>query len=113
MKKGESVQSERRLSLIVGSFVVLCLAAGAAVILSLSAQGGFFAPRYSLVAHFENVLGLQANAPVWLAGKDVGRVESVRFGALGGRHPLEVKLQIDSDAQELIRADSTVARAPV
>ena len=70
------MQAERRLSLIVGTFVVLCLAAGAAVILSLSAQGGFFAPRYALIAHFENVLGLQANAPVWLDGKEVGRVES-------------------------------------
>ncbi len=100
------MNAERRLSLVVGSFVAVCLAAGAGVILSLSAQGGFFAPRYPLVAHFENVLGLQANAPVWLAGKEVGRVESVHFGVLGGRHPLEVELRIDDDVRELIRADS-------
>jgi phospholipid/cholesterol/gamma-HCH transport system substrate-binding protein len=108
-KKGETVRGEGRLSLVVGTFVVACLAAGAAVVLSLSAQRGFFAPRYSLIAHFENVLGLQANAPVWLAGKEVGNVESVRFGALGGRHPLEVELRIDSEVQELIRADSTAS----
>jgi phospholipid/cholesterol/gamma-HCH transport system substrate-binding protein len=103
------MQAERRLSLVVGAFVVLCLGVGAAVILSLTAQGGFFAPRYTLIAHFENVLGLQPNAPVWLAGKEVGRVESIRFGALGGRHPLVVELRIDSEVQDLIRADSTAS----
>ena len=104
--KGEALRAERRLSLIVGTFVVVCLGAGAAVVLSLSAQGGFFAPRYTLLAHFENVLGLQVNAPVWLAGRQVGRVEAIHFGALSGRHPLAVELRIDSDVRELIRADS-------
>lgn len=100
------MEGDRRLSLAVGSFVVASLVAAAAVILSLSSQGGFFAPRYKLIAHFENVLGLQPNAPVWLAGKEVGRVEAVRFGALGGRHPLEVELHVDRDVQHLVRSDS-------
>ena len=68
------MRSEQRLSLVVGVFVLACLAGAAAMVLSLTAQGGLFAPRYRLVAHFENVLGLQANAPIWLAGKEVGRV---------------------------------------
>ena len=42
--------------------VVACLAAFVIVVVSLSAERGFFRPRYRLVAHFENVLGLQANA---------------------------------------------------
>jgi len=100
------MQSERSLRLIVGVFVIATLAAAAAVILSLSSQGGFFAPRYTLNAHFENVLGLQPNAPVWLAGKEVGRVEAVRFGALGGRHPVEVELRIDVGVQQFVRGDS-------
>lgn len=103
------MQGDRRLSLAIGAFVMLCLAAGAAVILSLSSQTGFFAPRYRLMAHFENVLGLQANAPVWLAGKEIGRVESVTFAALSETNPLEVELRIDPAVQELIRADSSAS----
>jgi len=94
------------LSLVVGVFVLACLAGAAAMVLSLTAQGGLFAPRYRLVAHFENVLGLQANAPIWLAGKEVGRVESVRFREIGGERPVRVQLQIDDDVRELVRADS-------
>lgn len=103
------MDGERRVRVIVGGFVVACLAAFAIVVVSLSAERGFFRPRYRLVAHFENVLGLQANAPVWLAGREVGRVESVRFGELGGRHPIEVELRIDTDVQELVRGDSTAS----
>ena len=103
------MQGDRRLSLAIGAFVMLCLAGGAAVILSLSSQSGFFAPRYRLMAHFENVLGLQANAPVWLAGKEIGRVESVTFAALSETNPLEVELRIDPAVQELIRADSSAS----
>jgi phospholipid/cholesterol/gamma-HCH transport system substrate-binding protein len=103
------LQGDRRLSLAIGAFVMLCLAGGAAVILSLSSQSGFFAPRYRLMAHFENVLGLQANAPVWLAGKEIGRVESVTFAALSETNPLEVELRIDPAVQELIRADSSAS----
>jgi len=101
------VRSEHRLNLIVGAFVLICLAGAAGMILTLTAQGGLFAPRYKLLAGFENVLGLQANAPVWLAGKEVGRVESVRFGGLGGQRPVEVELWLDDDVREWIRTDST------
>lgn len=101
------MRAEQRLSLVVGFFVLACLAGAAAVILSLSAQGGLFAPRYKLVAHFENVLGLQANAPVWLAGKEVGRVESVRFASLESERPVRVELRIDDGVRNLVRGDST------
>lgn len=103
------MEGDRRLRLIVGGFIALCLAGFAVAIVSLSAQRGFFRPRYRLMAHFENVLGLQANAPVWLAGREVGRVERVSFGELGGRHPIEVELRIDADVRELVRRDSTAS----
>ena len=93
------MEGERRLKILVGAFVVLCFGVFAMLVLSLSAERGFFDPRYRLVAHFENVLGLQANAPVWLAGREVGRVERVSFAALGSPRPIEVELRIDSDGQ--------------
>ena len=103
------MEGERRLRLIVGAFVVACLAAFAAAVLSLSAERGFFKPRYRLFAHFENVLGLQQNAPVWLAGREVGRVERVSFGEPDGRQPSEVELGLDRGVQDLIRTDSTAS----
>jgi phospholipid/cholesterol/gamma-HCH transport system substrate-binding protein len=101
------MERDRRLSLVVGTFVLGILAVFAGVVLSLSAERGFWKPRYPLVAYFDNVQGLIAGAPVRLAGKDVGTVESVRFGPLGGdRPPIRVSLQIDRSVQERIRSDS-------
>lgn len=101
------MERDRRLSLVVGTFVVGILAVFAAVVLSLSAERGFWKPRYQLLAYFQNVQGLIAGAPVRLAGKDVGMVESVSFVPLGGtRPPIRVTLQIDRSAQERIRSDS-------
>ncbi len=101
------MKSDRWLSLVVGSFMIVALGAFAVVILSLSAERGIWAPRYHLVAHFENVQGLISGAPVWLAGKQVGTTESVSFGDLASdRPPVRVVLQVDEEVQERIRADS-------
>ncbi|HEX5067314.1 MAG TPA: MlaD family protein [Myxococcota bacterium] len=104
------MDGNRRISIIVGAFVIAGLAALALTILSLSSQQGVFRDRYRLVAYFENVQGLLANAPVWLAGRQVGRVESVGFSPEGtGRPALRVILHIDVDVQDRIRADSVAS----
>ena len=101
------MESNRRVSIVVGIFVLAGLGALALTILSLSSQQGVFRNRYKLVAHFENVQGLMANAPVWLAGRQVGRVESVDFSELeGGRAALRVVLAVDREVQHRIRDDS-------
>jgi phospholipid/cholesterol/gamma-HCH transport system substrate-binding protein len=98
---------DRRLSLTVGAFALVSLAALAFAILSLSTRSGVFQPRYRLVAYFDNVQGLISGAPVWLAGRPVGRVESVTFGMRPeGRPALQVILHIDREVQERIRSDS-------
>ncbi len=97
----------RRLSLSVGAFALVTLVALAFAIVSLSTRSGAWAPRYKLVAFFDNVQGLIGGAPVWLAGRPVGRVESVNFGTRAdGRAGLQVMLQIDRDVKERIRDDS-------
>jgi len=99
-----------RLAIIVGSFVLASLAALALVIVSLSSQERPFADRYRLVAHFDNVQGLIANAPVWLAGTQVGRVESVTLSVReSGESAVEVELRIDTEVASRIRADSTAS----
>jgi phospholipid/cholesterol/gamma-HCH transport system substrate-binding protein len=101
------MEGNRRTSIVVGAFVLAGLAALALTILSLSSQQGVFRSRYRLVAHFDNVQGLMANAPVWLAGRQVGRVESVEFAALASGEPaLRVVMAVDRDVQDRIRSDS-------
>ena len=78
------MDGSRRLSLVVGAFVVATLVVLGAVLVTLGQGSGLLQPRYGLVAYFENVQGLVAGAPVRLAGKDVGTVEAVRFGTFGG-----------------------------
>jgi phospholipid/cholesterol/gamma-HCH transport system substrate-binding protein len=98
---------DRRLSLVVGAFVVGILGILAAAILSLSAERGIWTARYRLVTHFANVQGLIEGAPVRLAGKDVGSVEFISFAALGeDRPPVRVVLLVDEGVQHRVRSDS-------
>jgi phospholipid/cholesterol/gamma-HCH transport system substrate-binding protein len=104
------MEGRGRLSLVVGSFVIVALGALAVSILSLSSQQGVWRDRYRLTAYFADVQGLIPSAPVWLAGRHVGRVESVDFATRAdARQALEVVLQIDRDVQERIRADSVAS----
>ena len=115
------MEGDRRLSLVVGSFVIATLGLFAVAILALTGEQGLFTPQYTLLARFENVQGLLPGAPVWLAGKEVGRVEQVELVAVQDREPpaplpgaepagllppLEVVLRIDESVQQHIRADS-------
>jgi phospholipid/cholesterol/gamma-HCH transport system substrate-binding protein len=98
---------DRRLSLVVGAFVVGILGILAAAILSLSAERGIWTARYRLVTYFANVQGLIEGAPVRLAGKDVGSVEFISFAALGeDRPPVRVVLLVDEGVQHRVRSDS-------
>src|SRR5512138_1024107 len=104
------MQDRNRTSLIVGSFALAAVAALALAILSLSSQDHVFRSRYHLVGFYENVQGLIPNAPVWLAGTRVGRVESVSLGARAdGKPAVKVALVVDHSVQERIRADSTAS----
>jgi phospholipid/cholesterol/gamma-HCH transport system substrate-binding protein len=94
---------------VVGGFVAAAVAALALAILSLSQDRGLFTPQYRLVAQFANVQGLLPNAPVWLAGKHVGTVESVRFGAMGAERPIVVVMKVDRAVQERIRENSVAS----
>jgi phospholipid/cholesterol/gamma-HCH transport system substrate-binding protein len=97
----------RRLSLVVGVFLLVALAVGAFALLSLGASTGLLQGRYRLITYFEDVQGLVAGAPVRLAGKDVGQVEGVRFGGLDDqRPPVRVVLEIARDVQDRVRSDS-------
>ena len=95
---------------MVGSFVMLSLLLLAVILLTFSSEQGLFRPRYRLIAYFENVQGLTGGAPVRLAGRDVGTVESVSFAPLEGNlPPIRVELDVDRSVQERIRSDSSAS----
>lgn len=97
----------RRLSLVVGAFVMAALGVLAVMLFSYSSEQGFLKPRYRLVTYFENVQGLTTGAPVRLAGRDIGFVEFVTFAPLfAERPPVRVVLQVDRGIEERIRSDS-------
>jgi phospholipid/cholesterol/gamma-HCH transport system substrate-binding protein len=90
----------------VGTFVLIALLGLAGGILSLSAESGLFQSQYRLTAHFANVLGLLPGAPVWLGGKEVGRVDHIAFQPMNEERPVLVVLRINEDIQDRIRDDS-------
>jgi phospholipid/cholesterol/gamma-HCH transport system substrate-binding protein len=109
-KEVVSMIDRGRLSLVVGAFVLASGIALAITILSLSSQQGVFVDRYRVVGYFENVSGLIPNAPVWLAGTQVGRVESVDLDVRASGAPaVRVGLQIDTAVRDRIRADSAAS----
>jgi len=104
------MDERRRLSLVVGVFLLVALALGAFALLSLGTSTGLLEGRYRLVTYFEDVQGLVAGAPVRLAGKDVGQVEGVHFSGLSDqRPPVRVVLQVARDVQDRVRSDSVAS----
>ena len=100
------MERDARLALSVGIFVLVALVALALSILSLTSERGLFLSEYRLQAAFENVQGLQAGAPIWLAGKEVGRVEEIHFTPGDRDSPVLATLAIDDAVHEFIREDS-------
>ena len=97
---------ERRLQLRTGVFALTVLVAAAIVVASLNREGGLFTPRYSLYADFDNIEGLFVNAPVWLAGNQVGRVRDIVFLPPGAEKAIRVELDLDARVRDRIGTDS-------
>ena len=87
-----------------------------AVIAILVAGGVFFCwraeiwnHRLTLKAYFQDVQGLQAGAPVRLAGVGVGKVTSVRALPERNNEPAEIVMHISTPYELNIPNDSTVS----
>jgi phospholipid/cholesterol/gamma-HCH transport system substrate-binding protein len=100
------MEAERRVQVRTGFFTLGVLVAAAIAILFLTREGGLFTPRYALYADFSNIEGLTLNAPVYLAGNNVGRVRSIEFRAPGEPQAVRVGLDVDARVAERIRPDS-------
>lgn len=69
---------QNQLELLVGSFVLLGLAAIAYLAIKLGSGSSVGGDSYKLEARFDNASGLNVGGSVHVAGVPVGRVESIR-----------------------------------
>jgi phospholipid/cholesterol/gamma-HCH transport system substrate-binding protein len=99
---------DRAMSLRVGVFVLVALAAFLGLIYALGARTRIFEPRYTIHAEFTEVGGLAEGATVRLAGVQIGRVAEVTLPAEPGGK-VRVDLNIARRYADRVRRDS-VAR---
>ncbi len=76
----------------VGILVTLALIVALIAVFTLGRRVGIFSPKYTLTTIMPSVSGLQAGAPVRLAGVTVGSVGEVRFMELADRDSFNTRL---------------------
>ena len=106
---------ERNLAqeLKVGLFVlVFAIVIGLSVFV-LGGSSKMFAHEYKLKTSFLDVKGLKTGAVVRLAGIDIGQVSKVNFGSDQGSKNIEVELNIRTEYQPRLRADSNASISQV
>ena len=100
------MEDSRRLSLMVGAFFIVTLVSLAVAVLTLSSESGLFVSYYKIYANFDDVQGLLPGAPVWMAGKEIGRIDEVEFTEFGSERPIHVTMRINRGIQTRVRSDS-------
>lgn len=104
-----STERERKFAARAGLFVAMGLVVAGIVVFFIGRETRLFEKQVSYRAFFTNVDGLSEQSPVWLGGKDVGRVTAIRFSPDLGDNRLEVTMTMSSHHAERVRGDS-VAR---
>src|SRR5215472_16497073 len=90
--------------LVITSFALLALA-----IFYISGQSGFFVPKYTITAYFQNANNLRNGAEVSLEGVTIGNVDSVTISKQPDPNKaVEAALRLDSRYKNIIRSDSRV-----
>lgn len=100
---------ERRIAVRAGLFVALGLGLSTVVIFLLGKERNLFDKQMTYVGAFENVDGLQLDAPVRLGGLQVGRVSNITFAPDLGDKRIMVTMELAERFKERVRRDS-VAR---
>jgi phospholipid/cholesterol/gamma-HCH transport system substrate-binding protein len=91
--------------LVLTSFALLALA-----IFYISGQSGFFVPKYTITAYFQNANNLKTGAEVSLEGVTIGNVSRVAVSKQADPlKAVEADLRLDVTYQNIIRSDSRVS----
>jgi phospholipid/cholesterol/gamma-HCH transport system substrate-binding protein len=90
--------------LVITSFTLLALA-----IFYISGQSGFFVPKYTVTAYFQNANNLRSGAEVSLEGVTIGNVSAVAVSKEADpTRAVEAVLNLDETYKNIIRSDSRV-----
>ncbi len=87
----------------LGLFFALALIA-TVIILEIAGGTDYFKPSYRLYARFNTVLELKEGDAVKLAGKQIGRVETIDFDEQGNK--VKVLLKLEKKQQGFIKTDA-------
>ncbi|HMT28303.1 MAG TPA: MlaD family protein [Bacteroidia bacterium] len=97
--------SSNKRTVIVGIFIIVGLVFLVAGILMVGNLRNTFKKKMPIVAHFEDVGGLQTGNNVWFSGVKIGTVSNLRFY---GTTQVEVTMKIETKAQQYIRKDAKI-----
>src|SRR5215510_4309468 len=90
--------------LVITSFALLALA-----IFYISGQSGFFVPKYTITAFFQNANNLRNGAEVSLEGVTIGNVDRVSISKDNDpMKAVQAALKLDATYKNLIRSDSKI-----
>src|SRR5271169_2654246 len=90
--------------LVIASFGLLALA-----IFYISGQSGFFVPKYTITAYFQNANNLRDGAEVSLEGVTIGNVDKVEISKEPDPNKaVAAILKLQSAYRNIIRSDSKV-----
>ena len=91
----------------VGLLITIAIAA----LLWASFSGGgtsIFSPKIGFKGYFTNVNGLVTGAPVWIAGVEVGNVESIKFVNLDSVRQIEISFRIMKSVSNMLTTDAAI-----
>lgn len=98
-------ESPNRRAVLVGLFVFIGLAFLISGILIVGNLRETFKKKMEVVSLFDEVNGLQKGNNVWFSGVKIGTVSKLHFY---GRSQVEVRMKIETNAQQYIRKDAKV-----
>ena len=98
-------ESTNRRAILVGFFVLLGIIFFVAGILMVGNLHETFKNKMEVVSLFDDVNGLQKGNNVWFSGVKVGTVSSLHFY---GKSQVEVRIKIETKAQQYIRQNALV-----
>ena len=93
----------------VGITVIAASTVLAVLIFLMTGSGGFFTPKITIHAFFDNASGLRVGAPVTLQGVTVGNVSGIRILPSHGLTPVMVYMKIPKRLSVDIPVDSVAS----
>lgn len=101
------MESNKKLEIIVGLFMVSMFIMLGYIILSLGKKKGYVGETTTVYAYFKDISGLKADAGIYLQGKYIGSVKLIEFPKTKEENEVKVTLSIRQPFVQFIKKDST------